>query len=351
MLLFTTYTNTHTRMAEQALKYRLAASAQAMIEALRPRPLLREEMTLEVMTAIADHTHQPGPDRETPILHLPAAAVWMELEEPMTTNAGEIAGIFFCSADHEIERMLEEEKRPTMREVLKASGRQGREPKWILHFIDRSGTPTSHYEYYEESKQWHIIPGREPCPTEECREQEHGDGTFYIMPCTFCGTILALWRSWFVTALFAVEGEYAATETAEWPRHREQTTRKVKRPTSAKYDEIQVSHDYYLVSFDASVKRVRPTSQPEQATEREVTPRGSWVEAAQEIDPESVVYVRHDFGKTQRQLDPTRNPRWKERKTVEVKAYRKRVPMKVNSLQRRITRVIASKYQPQEVKE
>lgn len=343
LLLMASYHDTYGRMANKALKYRLAASAQNMVEALRPRPLLLEDMTLEIMADIGSHRRELDPDVATPILSIPTAPIWLELEEPVLAANGEIAGIFFACADREVEQMLEQERRPAMREVLEATAKRPGQPyRWSVHFISNDGTPSTRYYYDETACAWSLVPGtpeEKICPTGECQEQDKGDGTYDIVPCAFCGTILAYWRSWLVTALLTVHGDLAATETAAWPRHQEQTTRKVKRPGSGKYDEIQVIHDYYLVSFDASVKRVTPEQ------EREVTPRGSWVAAAQEIDPASVVYVRHDFGKTQRRLDPERNPRWKAKRTVDVRPYSKRVPMRVDSLQHRITQVIASRFE------
>ncbi len=149
-----------------------------------------------------------------------------------------------------------------------------------------------------------------------------------------------------MTALLTIQGEFAATEEIEWPVRKEQTTRKVQRPHSHKYDEVVVTHDYYLVSFDASVrKHYTPHVDQTDQTEREVTPHGSWLAAALEIDQESVIYVKHDFGKTSRELDPERNPRWKQKQIVEIKAHARRIPIKVSNLQHRITRVIASAYE------
>jgi hypothetical protein len=353
LLLMTSYHDMYSRMANKASKYRLAASAQAMIEALRPRPLLREEMDIAVMAEIGNHTRELDPDIETPVVQLPSGPIWLELEQPILAVNGAIAGIFFSCADREAEQMLAEERRAGMREVLKASVRQpGQDYEWSMHFISSDGTPTTRYKYQEEARTWSIVPAARPedeqCPTGECREQPRQGGGFDILPCAFCATVLAYWRSWLVTALLAIQGEFAATEAAEWPRRSEQTTRKVKRPNSPKYDEIKVTHDYYLVSFDASVRKVRPErpalAEPEPEQQKSA-PRGSWVAAAQEIDPESVVYVRHDFATTQRRLDPERNPRWKAKRTVDVRAHSKRLPMKVENLQRRITRVVASRYE------
>jgi len=349
-----------TTAAERAIKYRLASSAQAMIDALRPRPLLREEMTVTLADDIAAGRRELDPDIETPILHTPSAPVWIELEEPIITFQKTIAGFQFVSADLEVERALAEPQPPARRAILEKARRDRGEQdiRWSLHFIEEDGAASTHYYYYEQSQAWAIMPdGPLPCPTGDCITDEDvselsGLVEKFVLPCAFCETLMAYWRSWFVTALLVATGEFAETEAAEWPRHSERTTRKVARPNSKKYDEIPVEHSYYLVNFDASVKKVgnpaNGTPLDNSEAKEEPTLRGSWVAAAQEIDPTAVVYVRKDFGTTERRLDPARNPRWKREQTVRVKGHSRRVPMRVATLQRKITRIIASKYQPKE---
>ena len=114
-------------------------------------------------------------------------------------------------------------------------------------------------------------------------------------------------------------------------------------PKSQKYEELPVEHEYYIVSFDASMrKRNLAQASPQR---RESEQYDSWLAAMRQIDPESIVYVKHDFRQTIRRLDPARNPRWKQKQTVMVKPYSKRLPMKVINLQRRMTHVIASAYE------
>jgi hypothetical protein len=347
MIIATSYGRTYRHMAEASQKYRLAPSGQAMVEALRPRPLLQEEMSFALMAAIADRKRPLDPDIETPVQEIPSAPIWIEFEAPIATNAGAMGAMFFTCADREIEYQLSLPLTRPVREILLQSVRTpGDEYRWSLHFIDMDGTPVSHYQYYEQAQRWEIIPGAEPCPTEECEtiETEDAEGFthYHIKPCPFCNVLLAHWRSWFVTSLLTVSGEFASTETVDWPIITEETTRKVPRPHSAKYDQIAVKHDYYFVSFDASVKKQYRMPDETPAGERQT--RGSWVDAAREIDPESVIYVRQGFGQTERVLDPARNPRWKEKKTVPVRPHKRRVPIKVETLQRRITHVVASKF-------
>jgi hypothetical protein len=344
MQLLTAYTTVYRHMTESSQKYRLTRSGMAMVAALRPQPLLRGESSMSVLMEIADHKRPLDPDIETPIAQLPGAPIWIELVEPINVNTGDIAAIFFTCADREVDYQLSLPQPRGLRKMLEQSVRKpGDEFRWSLHFIDSNGIPRSHYEYYERAQRWGIIPhGEEPCPTDECVTEEWEDAEgftqYKVNPCPFCATILGYWRSWFVTALLAVSGEFAETEEVEWPVQTEEVVRKVLRPHSAKFDQITVKHDYYIVSFDASVKKHLKPQDPGE-------PRGSWIEAAREIDPDSVVYVRHNFGQTERVLDPARNPRWKAKKTVTVRPHERRVPMKIDTLQHKITLVVASKYQ------
>jgi hypothetical protein len=59
----------------------------------------------------------------------------------------------------------------------------------------------------------------------------------------------------------------------------------------------------------------------------------------------ALVHVKKGFGKSTRQLDPARNARWKAKRTIDVRSYEKRVPMRVENLQKLVTRVVASKYE------
>jgi hypothetical protein len=343
------YASAYMHLAETAQKYRLAASGQAMVEALRPRPLFQGELGFTDILAIAKKRREPDPDIETPIIHLPGGPIWVELERPVYTNVGEnaIAGLFFASVDHEVEWQLSQPHRPAMRAVFEQMRREpGESAKWNLHFIDTTGHPFSYYEYFEESRAWSIIADPHLCPTGECIVQAdprtpEDTSLRHLWTCTYCNTIMGMWRSWFVTCLLAVQGEFAVSEASTWQVEREQTTRKVRRPGTAKYDEVPVAHDYYLVQFDASMKR--SVSLPGDASPET---RGSWIAAALEIDPASVIYVRRGFGQSQRELDPDRNPYWRAKRTVEVRAHVRRVPMKVNALQKKITRVVASRYEP-----
>lgn len=310
LAILSVYTSTYVHMAESSQKYRLAKSGLAMVETLRPRPLLRDEPTLGTLEAIASHARSLDPDIDTPVAQLPGAAIWIELEQPIETNTGEIAAFFFTCSGHETEYQLSLPQTRLARTVLEQTLHQLQTRnayRWSLHFINAEGSPKSHYEYHELEQDWSILPGGKPCPTGECvtEETKYADGVIYrdIRACPFCAVMLAQWRSWFTTALLTVSGEFAESEEREWPIVTESVTRKVPRPHSPKYDEISVHHEYYLVAFDACIKQQGRPTPPD-----EVVRRSSWVEQAREIDPEAIVYMRRGFGATERLLDPSRIP-------------------------------------------
>jgi hypothetical protein len=335
----------YTNMAEKAVKYELARSGQNMTEVLRPRPLMKEDMGLRHLMDIANEKYSLDPDIPTPILHIPDTPIWITLEQPIEINTGLITGLFFCCPDREFEDMLKQKQTAVMQQVIKEAIKYPDEDyRWSLSFIDSDGVPHSHYQYYEQAQKWEIIPDRQfvPCPTDKCTsyEESHKERRYqHICPCPYCSAILAYWRSWFVTALLVVGREFAANEEEAWPEKTENYRRKVKRPGSGKYDEVPVTHTYHYVSFDACIKRAYPPQ------DHKPVSRGSWVADAQQIDPESVIYIRRNFGKSDRLLDPERNPRWKTKRVVPVKAHEKCVPMRVESVQKYIYHVFASKYE------
>lgn len=342
------YNDIYIQMVEQATKYRLAPSATAMINVLCPHP--SSLLALKTSSLVVGERHQWECEQGLlmPIWRIPNAPVWIELEESIDINATEIAGFFFTSSDLQIEQQLKKPQSSAAYSVLQAARCQDHgDVRWQLYFVDKHGTPTSRYQYFDRARVWGI-PESVPCPSGECTRgsQENRVTDTTVAPttlCTSCATLLRYWCSWFMTALLALQGEYAVSIEEEWPCHQEQTMRKVKHTSSHKYHEISVQHKYYIVSFDASMKKRHPVEASQQRGESEQ--QNSWVAATKQIDPESVIYVKHDFAQTIRHLDPERNPRWKQKQTILVKPHSKRLPMKVANLQRRLTRVIASTYE------
>jgi hypothetical protein len=218
---------------------------------------------------------------------------------------------------------------------------------WVLSILKEDGDTLLNLLYDCERHAWKV-PEHRACPDSACKqimsvEEQVQRGAFTIWQlCPKCETIARYFARWLPIALLAIAGEFA--EEAE-PIMREITetiTRKEKIPGKGKYKEKKEEARFKIVTFDASVKRAAPSVLKNGETPEE-SASPSWLDLA--IEEGTVVYVKRGFGKSTRNLDPLRNPRWKEKRTVPVRSYEKRIPMTVANLQRVITRVVASKYE------
>ena len=222
--------------------------------------------------------------------------------------------------------------------------RKRAEQTWILTLLNENGeSPMSITYELGEYSAWRLTEMHE-CPIGHCKQiatpQEMFERGMFTNwdACPSCQQFARYFSRWFPIALLAIVGEFA--EEAE-PIEREVTetiTRKEKRPNSGKYEEHTEEVHFKIITFDASVKH-KPKAEAV-ATEPLLGP--SWLDLA--IEQHTVVYVKRGFGKSTRHLDPSRNPRWKAKRDVSVRAYQKRIPMTVANLQKVITRVVASKY-------
>jgi hypothetical protein len=135
----------------------------------------------------------------------------------------------------------------------------------------------------------------------------------------------------------AVNGDFAETEERQdFPQFTEQETRKVRRPSSGKYDEVPVTHTYHVVSFDISMKK-RTSSHSSQSHESD---EPTWLEQAM-VD-ETVLYVSKHIAQTQRTFKHERYVNMRG-KTIDVRSYDKRIPMSITRLKQTIHKVVASK--------
>jgi hypothetical protein len=268
---------------------------------------------------------QPTPGIRTRPLHLPTTPVWIEAEYPVLAPHRAVSGVFFWSAFafHPSWACF-----------------QG---KWNLTLIDGQGTGLMTFEYCEMSESWGFSP-LHTCPFQSCmalsaKQGYHLFAEVALQPCRKCLEALDHWQSWFATALAAVQGDFAQTIDAQPTSIRTCAVRKEKDPATKQHGEVVVEHVYSWITFDACIKRRSPS--------RIVTigeKRDSSQDQVPELDPESILYVTRSIASTERVLDPARCARWKFKRTITVRAHEKRVPMKVDKLQQRFVRVIASCY-------
>lgn len=166
--------------------------------------------------------------------------------------------------------------------------------------------------------------------------------------CDECKAHIMFWAFWIILALLMIEGNFATSpDLAEYPEQVEAVRRKVEQKSSnpkkknRKYiEERQVWH---LITFDACLKKLGRSVEATAGGEPHET-RESWLQKALELDPDSVIYLDRHIAPASRTF---RHPRFTrmQGKTIEVREYEKRIPVKVKELMSKITRVVASAYE------
>jgi hypothetical protein len=307
-----------------------------ILAAQRSRKYLLTDSALRMIATLMEHANGMQ------IRQLPDTHIFLELASPIDQGYYEpIHGMFFQSLYLTLEGVHEQTKLTIP--PFAPFGKRA-EQIWTLSLLNESGGEIITIDYEQgEYKSWRLAEMHE-CPQNLCRQiatpQEMFERWMFTnwQACPKCEAFATYFSRWFPIALLAIAGEFA--EEAE-PVEREVTEtiiRKEKRPNSGKYDEHREEVSFRIITFDASVKR-KPTSLA--AVEPSAGP--SWLDLA--IEQGTIVYVKRGFGKSTRHLDPARNPRWKMKRDVSVRAYQKRIPMTVANLQKVITRVVASKFE------
>jgi hypothetical protein len=148
-----------------------------------------------------------------------------------------------------------------------------------------------------------------------------------------------------VMALLMIEGNFATSpELDEYPEVIETVRRRAENKGKGgnlkKKKHIEEQQVWHLIPFDACLKKPERSAGAEEPQEA----RGSWLKEALELDPDSVIYLNRHIAPSSRTL---RHPRFTKMqgKTIEVKEYDKRIPVKVKELMQKITCVVASKYE------
>ena len=101
-----------------------------------------------------------------------------------------------------------------------------------------------------------------------------------------------------------------------------------------------VQHHYQVVTFDACIKRLRPSRTGQRASKLDHEEK-----TLREVDPTTTFYIKRSILAGKRHLDPARCSRWKRKRTVPVCSYERRVPKSLALIKERFTRVIASEFQ------
>ncbi len=315
---------------EVARKYHFADSAQALLAALMARI------------------------DSTAIASLPESSLFIECATPIDLGIYRpVAGLFFVSPV----QAYQQYGQVIGRNPFAALAAQASHIR-VLSLLKADGALLLNLLYDARARAWKL-PDMFTCPAGACRavltpeEMVQQQAFTRWQLCPQCAALLHFFSRWFPLALLAIAGEFADRAEPEAEAAAEITetiSRKKQKPGSSKYEEIREQVRLRVISFDACVKPAQAgrsaSSEAVEAPDEE--PGGpSWLDLA--IEAGTVVYVRRSFGKSTRRLDPARNPRWKEKREVQVKGHDRRIPMTVANLQRTITRVVASKYEADKV--
>lgn len=161
--------------------------------------------------------------------------------------------------------------------------------------------------------------------------------------CPLCAETLAQWVGWLRASFAVLSGAFQEQEREQEPAQIVETCL-VKEPRADKpnkFHEVQREHRYRYVAFDACVRRkATPVAQSDD-TQHDGSAGRSWLSAALEVDPESVVYVPHMIAAFEREYRAERYVNVRGQRQ-QVQPHRKRVPVKLRNLGRVMTRVIAS---------
>lgn len=265
----------------------------------------------------------------------PALPLWIESEGSTIETGGMQAQGFYLSHHYHPE-IIKRSKSPVlhapdMQDMVKQNWKN---ELWFCDIVGVGGAVVYNFGISPEGD-FTVTEGH-VCPWRQCT---------YPNICDMCKAHLVFWGFWTVVALLMIEGNFAvAPDLTEYPEIHETIRRRVEHtgksnPKKKKY--IEETLTYHVISFDACVKQPAP-SIPD--PDHEVEHRGSWIAQAQEIDPDSVIYLDHHIAQFSRTL---KHPRFvnKVGQTIEVSAHEKRIPVKISELTQRITRVVASKYQ------
>lgn len=289
----------HNQAYQYADKYQLSTSALAMISYL-----------------------QPAPGMQTVITRLPHLPVWIETEQPgILAPHRAAAGIFFWKPTH-----------------------QALSDTWVLAVVNGQGMPFLHFAYSEQFQQWGFSP-LHTCPFQACQfsgwQGSHLFAEVQLHPCRNCREALDHWQAWCATALLTIQGVFAKDE--DRPLVTITAIRKRTLSGSKGQQEMPIEHRYRVVSFDACIKRHRSTSSRKQG------PLSHDYHGKHklgcEVDPAIIMKVKRSVLMGTRELDPARCSRWKYKRTISVRGYEKKVPIRLDLLKERFTHVIASKYQ------
>lgn len=303
-----------------AKKYLLAPSALAVITYL-PFETMRQAM--ETAKSFGDY-------------------VWMELEEPIQTPRGTLYGFSFGVKGEEAIQYAQS-RYPLRQGPLNQVRSILLEPPGVYHCgLDACN------EYGEAlwtiSYQQQIVGGQRretwiiPTWSRACSDPTCGGEKI----CPACSEVAEFYLGLYANAVMLISGEFSERENMrEFPTKQVRVVRKDRDAVKMhRFQSREVEHTISLITFNA-LKRAAQRSGGHSGT------RGSWLA---KVEPGTVVWLKYRFEKPKRKLRHDRyrsyilrnggDPDDEEGFEIPVQPFTRRTPMKLETLRRRMVRVI-----------
>ena len=259
----------------------------------------------------------------------PETCIWIEAEGETLGPNDQIKAFYMVHVYHPtVLRAAPQHLQDIMNdpEFIEPIREHSEESSWTITLISKENKKLFIFDVTQDGE--FALSDTHVCPYGECSSDSKE-------PCQGCKNYLYFWGVWLVVALMMIKGQFATTpEPADFPEIKQHIRRRMEsdNPKKKKYHEEDLS--FKIVNFDACLKKTK--YEPQEDREE----RGSWVEQAMEIDPDSVIYVDKSIASFPRQL---RSPYFvnKRGQTIDVTGHERRIPMKLKDV---ITRVVASQY-------
>lgn len=248
--------------------------------------------------------------------HFPIGSpTWIMFEEPFDSPYGEdIKAIYFYPGypEHEIEKICQVEKDPTVRSILRNSFLIEKDI-FIFHVVKNDGEYAHSFRYNAVKKVWEFLPQYE-CPTRTCTYKGGN-----CIPCKMCLETVDYWISWFLTARKMASGEYSPLpEKINFQKREERYTIRGKtavgKGKNKRFIEADILQrvEYEIITYDIS--RERKTTALRQTIEQEGEKRTNWLKT---YDPEDIEYHLKDIAPFERYYTVKNFKRLHERILIE----------------------------------
>lgn len=299
------------RKIKESDKYQFDLSAQAMLKSVRD-----PEQT--AWLPLSNH-------------------LWIEFAQPICNEctANEPVKALWINnawAGKYIYELMEKAKRPDVYEAM-LDRHVLYYTMWSLDIITSDCYELFDFTYDTQISEF-VYPASHKCPWKQCDYPiKEGPGTLgTCVPCEHCRAALDYWASVLNTAIRQIRREFALVPEEPAPlqsrveSYSEEVQVSVGKGKNKRTVKQQVKREveYRVVSYEVSEISAESRQRARDLLEEEQS-RGNWLTVT---DPLSIAWEYKQINVSRgRFLDPERNPRWKQKKHIDIAPFKKWVPM------------------------